>query len=69
MARRGSSSRFGAAWDKVKLTKVQPLVVAEVLADSALQAEGFRHPLRHVRHRADLAVDDLDDVLPGDAPR
>jgi ATP-dependent DNA ligase len=54
-----SSSRFGASRDKVRLTKVEPDVVAEVSADSALQAGAWRHPLRFVRHRPDLAVTDL----------
>lgn len=54
-----SSSRFGSSRDKVRLTKVEPDVVAEVSADSALQAGAWRHPLRFVRHRPDLAVTDL----------
>jgi ATP-dependent DNA ligase len=54
-----SSSRFGSSRDKVKLIKVEPLVVAEVLADTALQAGAYRHPLRYVRVRRDLAPDDL----------
>ena len=39
-----SSTRFGASRDKVPLVRVEPLVVAEVLADAALQAGGYRHP-------------------------
>lgn len=54
-----SSSRFGSSRDKVKLTKVEPSIVAEVLADSALQAGVWRHPLRFVRHRPDLTPADL----------
>lgn len=54
-----SSSRFGSSRDKVKLTKVGPNVVAEILADSALQAGLWRHPLRFVRHRPDLTPAEL----------
>ena len=54
-----SSSRFGSSRDKMKLTKVEPNMVAEVLADSALQAGVWRHPLRFVRHRPDLTPADL----------
>jgi hypothetical protein len=38
---------------------VDPVVVAEVTADTALQAGRFRHPLPFVRHRPDLEPDDL----------
>jgi hypothetical protein len=44
------------------LTKVEPLVVAEVTADTALQAGQWRHPLRLVRFRADLQPSDLEPV-------
>jgi hypothetical protein len=54
-----SSSRFGSCRDKVVLVKVEPVVVGEVLADAALQAGGYRHPLRFVRPRFDLSPDDL----------
>ena len=54
-----SSNRFGSSRAKVALTKVEPVVVAEVLADAALQAGGFRHPVRFVRHRPDLTVADV----------
>ena len=54
-----SSSRFGSSRARVALTKVEPVVVAEVLADSALQAGAFRHPVRFVRHRPDLTVEDV----------
>lgn len=54
-----SSSRFGGGRDKVPLIKVEPRVVAEVLADTALQAGAYRHPLRYVRPRMDLQPDDL----------
>jgi ATP-dependent DNA ligase len=56
-----SSSRFGSSKSKVALTKVDPVVVAEVSADSALQAGAFRHPVRFVRHRPELSVEDLSD--------
>jgi len=55
-----SSTRFGSSREKVKLAKVEPLLVAEVLADTALQAGAYRHPLRFVRLRRDLSVGDLD---------
>jgi len=54
-----SSSRFGSSRDKVRLVKVEPLVVAEVRADTALQAGAYRHPLRYVRLRLDLTPTDL----------
>ena len=55
-----SSSRFGSSRDKVRLVKVEPLVVAEVSADAALQAGAYRHPLRYLRPRLDLSPADLD---------
>ena len=54
-----SSSRFGSSRDKVRLVKVDPLVVAEVSADAALQAGAYRHPLRYLRPRLDLSPLDL----------
>ena len=39
--------------------KVEPLIVAEVLADTALLAGGYRHPFRFIRPRYDLAPEDL----------
>lgn len=53
-----SSSRFGASRAKLVLTKVEPVIVAEVLADSALQEGAFRHPVRFVRQRPDLSPTD-----------
>ncbi len=54
-----SSTRFGTSRDKVPLVKVEPLIVAEVSADSALQGGGYRHPLRYMRPRFDLTAEDL----------
>jgi hypothetical protein len=54
-----SSGRFGSSRDTIALVKVEPLVVAEVLADAALQAGTYRHPLRFVRPRFDLTPEDL----------
>jgi ATP-dependent DNA ligase len=54
-----AANRFGAGRDRVVLTKVEPTVVIEVAADTALQAGVHRHPLRYLRHRPDLTVDDL----------
>lgn len=59
-----SSSRFGSGRTKVVLTKVEPVTVVEVLADSAMQAGAFRHPVRFVRHRPDLAAEDLSPKRP-----
>jgi len=50
----------GSSREKLRLVKVEPLLVAEVLADTALQAGAYRHPLRFVRLRRDLSVGDLD---------
>jgi len=46
--------------NKTPLIKVQPRLVVEVAADAALQAGHYRHPLRFVRHRTDLAPGDVD---------
>ena len=53
------SSRFGNGRDRVRLTKVQPTVVAEVSADTARQAGVWRHGVRYLRHRPELHPDDL----------
>lgn len=53
-----SSNRFGTSRAKLVLTKVEPVVVVEVLADSALQGGAFRHPVRFVRQRSDLSAAD-----------
>jgi hypothetical protein len=45
---------------KTPLIKVQPRLVVEVAANAALQAGHYRHPLRLVRHRTDLAPGDID---------
>jgi hypothetical protein len=47
----------------VPLTRVEPLVVAEVTADAALQAGVWRHPLRYLRHRPDLQPADVDELI------
>jgi ATP-dependent DNA ligase len=54
-----ASGGFGGGRDKVAITHVDPVVVVEVTADTALQAGRFRHPLRFVRHRPDLQPGDL----------
>jgi ATP-dependent DNA ligase len=59
-----SSQRWGGKDAKKPLTKVEPLVVAEVTADAALQAGQWRHPLRFVRTRADLQPADVDSLDP-----
>jgi hypothetical protein len=54
-----SSQRWGGKDSKKPLTKVEPLVVAEVTADAALLAGQWTHPLRFVRIRADLLPEDV----------
>jgi hypothetical protein len=54
-----TSQRWGAKDSKKPLTKVQPTVVAEVLADAAMQAGQWRHGLRYSRYRADLQPEDV----------
>lgn len=53
------SSRFGAGKDRVRLTKVEPTVVAEVSVDTARQAGTWRHGFRFLRHRPELRISDL----------
>ncbi len=53
------TGRFGGGRLSVPLTRVRPEVVVEVSADAALQAGVFRHPLRYLRVRPDLRVEDL----------
>ncbi|MET0865855.1 MAG: ATP-dependent DNA ligase, partial [Nakamurella sp.] len=48
------SSRFGNGKDRVRLTKVEPTVVAEVSVDAARQAGVYRHSVRYLRHRPEL---------------
>jgi ATP-dependent DNA ligase len=50
---------------KTPIVKVQPRLVVEVAADAAQQAGHYRHPLRLVRHRPDLAPGDVE-TLPSD---
>ncbi|HET9872185.1 MAG TPA: ATP-dependent DNA ligase [Propionibacteriaceae bacterium] len=59
------AGRFGGARDKIVLTRVDPVLVAEVTADTALQGGRFRHPLRFVRHRLDVQPEDLAPIPPG----
>lgn len=56
------TGRFGGGKLSVPLTRVTPSAVVEVSADAALQAGVFRHPLRFVRVRPDLAPEDLPPV-------
>ncbi|MFG3205311.1 ATP-dependent DNA ligase [Streptomyces sp. NPDC048192] len=53
--------RFSAGWGRGDLdfTTVQPDLVAEVLADTAVDEGRWRHPVRYVRIRSDLVVDDV----------
>ena len=53
------SGRFGGSRPPVPLTRVVPTVVAEVSADTGVQAGVWRHPLRYLRHRPDLTPTDL----------
>lgn len=43
------SGHFGGGRDQVDLSHVEPIVVAEITADTALQGGKFRHPLRYLR--------------------
>jgi ATP-dependent DNA ligase len=54
-----SGGRFGTPGEKVPLTRVKPVVVVEVSADTALHAGSFRHPVRYLRHRPDLHPTDV----------
>ena len=53
------SSRFGNGKDRVRLTKVEPTVVAEVSVDTARQAGMWRHGFRFLRHRPELHSSDI----------
>lgn len=44
----------------VAITRVDPVLVAEISADTALQAGRFRHPVRYLRLRLDMHPDDVD---------
>lgn len=52
------STAGGGTSDPVTLTLVEP-IVAEVTADTAWSGRSWRHPLRWVRTRPDLDVDDV----------
>ena len=54
-----AATRFGSGRDRIQLTKVEPIVVVEVVADNARQHGVWRHSLRVIRLRSDLTVDDL----------
>lgn len=43
----------------VAITHVDPVLVVEIAADTALQAGRQRHPIRLLRLRPDLSIDDL----------
>ena len=53
------ANRFGSSRDRTTLTKVDPVIIAEVAADTGLQGGVWRHPLRFIRHRAELQPQDL----------
>ena len=40
--------------------QVEPLLVAEIVVDQAYDRGRYRHPVRHLRVRADLALDDVE---------
>ena len=54
-----AARRWGGRDSQKPLTKVQPAVVVEVLADAAIQAGQWRHGLRYVRLHPDLRPEDL----------
>ncbi|MFD6343451.1 ATP-dependent DNA ligase [Streptomyces roseolus] len=61
-ATRGREVRFSSSWGSrapLEVVLVAPDVVAEVDADTAVDRGAWRHPLRFVRPRLDLAVDDV----------
>ncbi|MEV4708674.1 ATP-dependent DNA ligase [Actinoplanes sp. NPDC049316] len=45
--------------------QVAPLLVVEIVVDQAYDRGRFRHPVRHLRIRADLAPTDVDPCRPG----
>lgn len=49
---------FGGTRDPIALTRIEPIVV-EVSADVAWSGRSFRHPLRYVRARPDIPVDEV----------
>jgi len=54
--------RFSAGWGtrgELEYHPVQPDVVVEVLADTAIDEGRYRHPVQFVRTRDDLAPDHL----------
>ncbi len=54
------ANRFSRGRDRVTLTKVEPILVVEISADSARQGGVWRHPLRYQRLRRDLTPVDVD---------
>ncbi|MFB6725550.1 hypothetical protein ACFCV3_35595 [Kribbella sp. NPDC056345] len=51
---------------KTPIVKVRPQIVAEVEADAAVEENGhYRHQVRFLRYRSDLAVSDVE-TLPTD---
>jgi hypothetical protein len=58
------SQVWGGRDTKKPLVKVEPTVVAEMIADAATQAGRVRHGMRFVRIRAELHPEDLP-TLPG----
>lgn len=57
----GVFGRFNRGRDPIALTLVEPIVV-EVSADNAWSGSSFRHLLRFVRARPDIAVGDIQDL-------
>ncbi|MFB0620803.1 hypothetical protein [Streptomyces sp. AGS-58] len=57
----------GSGRGDLDFTLVQPGLVAEFLADTAVDEGRWRHPVRFVRVRDDLDIDDLPLVAPGRA--
>lgn len=50
--------RFNASGGETELTLIEPIVV-EVSADTAWSGRSFRHPLRYVRNRPELAPNEV----------
>lgn len=61
MADRGWSAavaQFNSTHPITQLTLVEPIVV-DVSADTAFSGRSYRHPLRYLRTRPELKVDDV----------
>lgn len=61
--------RFSAGWGRpepLEIELVEPVLVAEVSVDAAVDSGRYRHPVRYVRLRPDMSVGDVPTVDPGE---